>query len=115
MSLSLRYLRGRVFVLEMLPGSQAQVDRFLSPGDVIDEINGVSLRNSRIGQVRRRRLVLYFKCLMIVLRTRLLYVGGRNLRHKVKYEDIAACNNGQTSIDTYAMFTTVCECELGHW
>ncbi|KAG7261746.1 hypothetical protein CRUP_021355 [Coryphaenoides rupestris] len=46
----LRYLRGRVFVLEMLPGSQAQVDRFLSPGDIIDEINGVSLRNSRIGQ-----------------------------------------------------------------
>ena len=50
---SLRYLRGRVFVLELLPGSQAQVDRALCPGDIIDEINGVSLRNSKNGQVRR--------------------------------------------------------------
>ena len=46
-----RYLRGRVFVLELLPGSQAQADRSLSPGDIIDEINGVSLRNSKNGQV----------------------------------------------------------------
>ncbi|XP_056433597.1 uncharacterized protein LOC130371760 [Gadus chalcogrammus] len=46
----LRYLRGRVFVLELLPGSQAQVDRALCPGDIIDEINGVSLRNSKNGQ-----------------------------------------------------------------
>ncbi|CAL8304647.1 unnamed protein product [Lota lota] len=46
----LRYLRGRVFVLELLPGSQAQVDRSLSPGDIIDEINGISLRNSKNGQ-----------------------------------------------------------------
>ncbi|KAJ3608073.1 hypothetical protein NHX12_025123 [Muraenolepis orangiensis] len=46
----LRYLSGRVFVLELLPVSQAQADHFLRPGDVIDEINGVSLRNSRHGQ-----------------------------------------------------------------
>ncbi|XP_056152625.1 uncharacterized protein si:ch211-250n8.1 isoform X3 [Lampris incognitus] len=46
----LRYISGRVFVLELLPGSQAQADKFICPGDVIDEINGVSLRNSRTGQ-----------------------------------------------------------------
>ncbi|CAL8282648.1 unnamed protein product [Merluccius merluccius] len=50
LGMGLRYLSGRVFVSELLPGSQAQVDRFLRPGDVIDEINGVSLRNSRNGQ-----------------------------------------------------------------
>ena len=50
--LRFRYLRGRVFVLELIPGSQVQVDRSLSPGDIIDEINGVSLRNSKNGQVR---------------------------------------------------------------
>ena len=38
-------------MLELLPGSQAQADRSLSPGDIIDEINGVSLRNSKNGQV----------------------------------------------------------------
>ncbi|XP_034414570.1 uncharacterized protein si:ch211-250n8.1 [Cyclopterus lumpus] len=43
----LRYLSGRVFVLELMPGSQAHVDNFLSPGDIIDEINGTSLRNSK--------------------------------------------------------------------
>ncbi|XP_071397597.1 uncharacterized protein [Centroberyx affinis] len=46
----LRYLSGRVFVLDLLPGSQAQVDKFVCPGDVIDEINGISLRNSKNGQ-----------------------------------------------------------------
>ncbi|XP_029933150.1 uncharacterized protein LOC115377495 isoform X3 [Myripristis murdjan] len=46
----LRYLSGRVFVLDLLPGSQAQVDKFIRPGDVIDEINGISLRNSKNGQ-----------------------------------------------------------------
>ncbi|XP_056284981.1 uncharacterized protein si:ch211-250n8.1 isoform X2 [Pseudoliparis swirei] len=43
----LRYLSGRVFVLDLTPGSQAHVDDFLRPGDVIDEINGISLRNSK--------------------------------------------------------------------
>ncbi|KAF7642748.1 hypothetical protein LDENG_00251410 [Lucifuga dentata] len=46
----LRYLSGRVFVLDLLPGSQAQVDKFICPGDIIDEINGTSLRNSKNGQ-----------------------------------------------------------------
>ncbi|XP_060883781.1 uncharacterized protein si:ch211-250n8.1 [Labrus mixtus] len=50
MGMVLRYLSGRVFVLELIPGSQAHVDKFISPGDVIDEINGTSLRNSKIGQ-----------------------------------------------------------------
>ncbi|KAI3365415.1 hypothetical protein L3Q82_010505 [Scortum barcoo] len=46
----LRYLAGRVFVLELMPGSQAHVDKFICPGDIIDEINGTSLRNSKNGQ-----------------------------------------------------------------
>ncbi|KAJ8399735.1 hypothetical protein AAFF_G00408400 [Aldrovandia affinis] len=46
----LRYLGGRVFVLDLIEGSQAQVDRCVQPGDVIDEINGVSLRNASNGQ-----------------------------------------------------------------
>uniref|UniRef100_A0A3B4BB27 Uncharacterized protein n=1 Tax=Periophthalmus magnuspinnatus TaxID=409849 RepID=A0A3B4BB27_9GOBI len=44
------YLHGRVFVLELTPGSQAYVDKFICPGDIIDEINGTSLRNSKNGQ-----------------------------------------------------------------
>ncbi|XP_035998397.1 uncharacterized protein si:ch211-250n8.1 [Fundulus heteroclitus] len=47
--LVLRYLSGRVFVLDLVPGSQAHVDAFVSPGDIIDEINGTSLRNSKNG------------------------------------------------------------------
>lgn len=46
----LRYLSGRVFVLELIPGSQAHVDKFICPGDIIDVINGTSLRNSKNGQ-----------------------------------------------------------------
>ncbi|XP_026879046.2 uncharacterized protein si:ch211-250n8.1 isoform X2 [Electrophorus electricus] len=46
----LRYLNGRVFVLELLHGRMAQVNKFAEPGDIIDEINGISLRNSRNGQ-----------------------------------------------------------------
>ncbi|XP_017557299.1 uncharacterized protein si:ch211-250n8.1 isoform X1 [Pygocentrus nattereri] len=46
----LRYLDGRVFVLELLHGGMAQVDMFAEPGDIIDEINGISLRNSSNGQ-----------------------------------------------------------------
>lgn len=47
----LRYLRGRVFVLDLTRGSQADFDKFICRGDVIDEINGTSLRNSKSGQV----------------------------------------------------------------
>ncbi|KAK7918948.1 hypothetical protein WMY93_010232 [Mugilogobius chulae] len=50
LGLVLRYLHGRVFVLELSPGSQAYVDKFISPGDIIDEINGTSLRNAKNGQ-----------------------------------------------------------------
>ncbi|XP_054454459.1 uncharacterized protein si:ch211-250n8.1 isoform X2 [Anoplopoma fimbria] len=47
LGLVLRYLSGRVFVLDLMPGSQAHVDKFICPGDIIDEINGTSLRNSK--------------------------------------------------------------------
>ncbi|XP_041942726.1 uncharacterized protein si:ch211-250n8.1 isoform X1 [Alosa sapidissima] len=46
----LRYLNGRVFVLDLLQGSQAEVDGFVQLGDIIDEINGTSLRNASNGQ-----------------------------------------------------------------
>uniref|UniRef100_A0A3B3Z494 Uncharacterized protein n=1 Tax=Poecilia mexicana TaxID=48701 RepID=A0A3B3Z494_9TELE len=41
---------GRVFILDLVPGSQAHVDMFVSSGDIIDEINGTSLRNCKNGQ-----------------------------------------------------------------
>uniref|UniRef100_A0AAX7TRF9 Uncharacterized protein n=1 Tax=Astatotilapia calliptera TaxID=8154 RepID=A0AAX7TRF9_ASTCA len=47
--LVLRYLSGRVFVLDLIPGSQADVDKFIGAGDILDEINGTSLRNSKSG------------------------------------------------------------------
>ncbi|KAF7705608.1 uncharacterized protein si:ch211-250n8.1 isoform X1 [Silurus meridionalis] len=46
----LRYLDRRVFVLELLQGGVAQAEMFAEPGDIIDEINGISLRNSNNGQ-----------------------------------------------------------------
>ncbi|XP_063075555.1 uncharacterized protein si:ch211-250n8.1 [Engraulis encrasicolus] len=46
----LRYVGGRVFVLDLLQGSQAEVDRFVQLGDIIDEVNGTSLRNASNGQ-----------------------------------------------------------------
>ncbi|XP_069373674.1 uncharacterized protein [Paralichthys olivaceus] len=48
--LVLRYLSRRVFVLDLVPGSQAHVDKIVCPGDIIDDINGTSLRNSKCGQ-----------------------------------------------------------------
>ncbi|KAL3046019.1 hypothetical protein OYC64_004098 [Pagothenia borchgrevinki] len=48
--LVLRYLSGRVFVLDLTPGGQAHADNFIRPGDIIDEINGTSLKNSKNGQ-----------------------------------------------------------------
>lgn len=46
-----RYVDGRVFVTEVLPESQAEVDEVVLAGDVLDEINGCSLRNASSGQV----------------------------------------------------------------
>ncbi|XP_029456351.1 uncharacterized protein LOC115090877 isoform X3 [Rhinatrema bivittatum] len=46
----IRYLDGRIFIVEVLPGSQAEVDELVLAGDIIDEINGVSLRNAQNGQ-----------------------------------------------------------------
>nr|XP_047920512.1 uncharacterized protein LOC106034625 [Anser cygnoides] len=47
----IRYVDGRVFVTEVLPESQAEVDEVVLAGDVLDEINGCSLRNASSGQV----------------------------------------------------------------
>ncbi|XP_055654025.1 uncharacterized protein LOC114013935 isoform X2 [Falco peregrinus] len=46
----LRYVDGRVFVTEVLPESQAEVDEVVLAGDILDEINGCSLRNAYNGQ-----------------------------------------------------------------
>ncbi|XP_054833409.1 uncharacterized protein LOC129328396 isoform X2 [Eublepharis macularius] len=46
----LRYLDGRIFIIDLLPQSQAEVDEVVLVGDVIDEINGFSLRNACNGQ-----------------------------------------------------------------
>lgn len=46
----LRYQESRVFVVEVLPDSQTEVDEVVLAGDVIDEINGVSLRHAYNGQ-----------------------------------------------------------------
>nr|XP_056704355.1 uncharacterized protein LOC130476434 [Euleptes europaea] len=46
----LRYLDGRIFIVDLLPQSQAEVDEVVLVGDVIDEINGFSLRNAYNGQ-----------------------------------------------------------------
>lgn len=42
---------GRVFVTKVLPESQAEVDEVVLAGDILDEINGCSLRNAYSGQV----------------------------------------------------------------
>ncbi|XP_049669088.1 uncharacterized protein LOC126044021 isoform X3 [Accipiter gentilis] len=46
----LRYVDGRVFVTEVLPESQVEVDEVVLAGDILDEINGCSLRNAYSGQ-----------------------------------------------------------------
>lgn len=46
-----RYVDGRVFVTKVLPGSQAEVDEVVLAGDILDEINGCSLRYASPGQV----------------------------------------------------------------
>lgn len=51
LSFFLRYLDGRIFITDLLPQSQAEVDEVVLVGDIIDEINGFSLRNAYNGQV----------------------------------------------------------------
>ncbi|XP_058708291.1 uncharacterized protein LOC131585794 isoform X2 [Poecile atricapillus] len=46
----LRYVDGRVLVTKVLPGSQAEVDEVVLAGDILDEINGCSLRFACPGQ-----------------------------------------------------------------
>ncbi|XP_071429716.1 uncharacterized protein [Pithys albifrons albifrons] len=46
----LRYVEGRVFVTKVLPKSQAEVDEVVLAGDILDEINGCSLRYAHSGQ-----------------------------------------------------------------
>ncbi|XP_068120352.1 uncharacterized protein [Hyperolius riggenbachi] len=46
----LRYVDGRVIVIEVLPDSQTEIDEVVLAGDLIDEINGVSLRHAYNGQ-----------------------------------------------------------------
>ncbi|XP_027751452.1 uncharacterized protein LOC114063403 [Empidonax traillii] len=46
----LRYVEGRVFVTKVLPESQAEVDEVVLAGDILDEINGCSLRYAHSGQ-----------------------------------------------------------------
>lgn len=50
-----RYVDGRVFVTKVLPESQAEVDEVVLAGDILDEINGCSLRNAYSGQVGGHR------------------------------------------------------------
>lgn len=86
----LRYLSGRVFVLDLTPGSQADFDKFICRGDVIDEINGTLLRNSKSGQVSYRLLntvsilhlykhLRFFICMTIFLQGRSCSVTAEGL------------------------------------
>lgn len=50
-----RYVDGRVIVTEVLPKSQVEVDEVVLAGDILDEINGCSLRNAYSGQVGEHR------------------------------------------------------------
>ncbi|XP_061665765.1 uncharacterized protein si:ch211-250n8.1 isoform X4 [Syngnathoides biaculeatus] len=68
----LSYLGGRVFLLDFISGSQAHVDKFICRGDVIDEINGTSLRNSKNGQFGTKE----------VLQHAILHVLDENLPSK---------------------------------
>ncbi|XP_068065576.1 uncharacterized protein [Anomalospiza imberbis] len=53
----LRYVDGRVFVTKVLPESQAEVDEVVLAGDILDEINGCSLRYASPGQAALRPAV----------------------------------------------------------
>ncbi|XP_072098462.1 uncharacterized protein [Mobula birostris] len=48
----LRYTDGRIFVTEVVPGSQAEADECVQAGDIIDGINGISLRNAKGGEAQ---------------------------------------------------------------
>ncbi|XP_069785430.1 uncharacterized protein [Narcine bancroftii] len=52
----LRYTGGRIFVTEVVAGSQAEADECVQAGDIIDGINGISLRNAKVGEVRAQRM-----------------------------------------------------------
>ncbi|XP_068889109.1 uncharacterized protein [Aphelocoma coerulescens] len=51
----LRYVDGRVFVTKVLPESQAEVDEVVLAGDILDEINGCSLRYACPGQALKEK------------------------------------------------------------
>ncbi|XP_032900303.1 uncharacterized protein LOC116988012 isoform X1 [Amblyraja radiata] len=46
------YTGGRIFVTEVIAGSQAEADECVQAGDIIDEINGVALRNAKGGEAQ---------------------------------------------------------------
>ncbi|GCC19799.1 uncharacterized protein [Chiloscyllium punctatum] len=48
----LRYTDRRVFVSEVIAGSQAEADECVYVGDIIDGINGISLRNAQRGEAQ---------------------------------------------------------------
>ncbi|XP_067914774.1 uncharacterized protein si:ch211-250n8.1 isoform X1 [Heterodontus francisci] len=48
----LRYTDGRIFVTEVIARSQAEADECVQAGDIIDGINGISLRNAQSGEAQ---------------------------------------------------------------
>uniref|UniRef100_UPI00398F30C5 uncharacterized protein isoform X1 n=1 Tax=Pristiophorus japonicus TaxID=55135 RepID=UPI00398F30C5 len=48
----LRYTDRRIFVREVIAGSQAEADECVQAGDIIDGINGISLRNAQRGEAQ---------------------------------------------------------------
>ncbi|XP_072339060.1 uncharacterized protein [Scyliorhinus torazame] len=49
----LRYTDRRIFISEVIPGSQAEADECVHTGDIIDGINGICLRNAQRGEKLR--------------------------------------------------------------
>ncbi|XP_067860494.1 uncharacterized protein si:ch211-250n8.1 [Heptranchias perlo] len=52
LGMMLRYTDGRIFVTEVIAGSQAEADECVLAGDIIDGINGISLRNAQRGEAQ---------------------------------------------------------------
>ncbi|XP_042198273.1 uncharacterized protein si:ch211-250n8.1 isoform X2 [Callorhinchus milii] len=52
LGMALRYVEKRIFVSEVIAGSQAEADGCVLAGDIIDEINGISTRNAQKGQAQ---------------------------------------------------------------
>ncbi|XP_078081393.1 uncharacterized protein LOC144501480 isoform X2 [Mustelus asterias] len=48
----LRYTDRRIFISEVIPGSQAEADECVHAGDIIDGINGICLRNAQRGEAQ---------------------------------------------------------------